>query len=218
MFDLFGRSTCKHTRNQAAMRGDRAFVPSVGHFTFLMRSIMMRHSQNQKYRGTSTTLMSLPPKVSRHCYCYYTNREDSRQIANVRAPCFNPQTERTIIVKFSEGDQKEYETVETAAKEHYQEFKLSKGHELSKHYLALSQKLTPMRVACAGGKIPLNETGEADENEEVDEDGDGPNKIKTEKKFSDFAFRSKLDALVAELELIRTSSPNGTTIVPRVFL
>jgi hypothetical protein len=72
MFELFGRSTCKHTRDQAAMRGDRAFTPSVGpsvgHFTFSMRSIMMRHSQNQKYRGTSTTLMSLPPKVSRHCY------------------------------------------------------------------------------------------------------------------------------------------------------
>ena len=32
-------------------------------FTFLMRSIMMRHSQNQKYTGTNTTLMSLPPKV-----------------------------------------------------------------------------------------------------------------------------------------------------------
>jgi hypothetical protein len=30
---------------------------------FLMRSIMMRHTQKQKYRGTSTTLMSLPAKV-----------------------------------------------------------------------------------------------------------------------------------------------------------
>jgi hypothetical protein len=121
-------------------------------------------------------------------------------------------------VKFSEGDQKEYKAVETSAQEHYQEFKLSKGHEMSKHYLALSQKLTPMRLACAGGKIPLNETGEADENEEVDEDGDVPKKVKTEKKFSDFAFRSKLDALVVELELIRTSSPNGTTILFRVLL
>jgi hypothetical protein len=121
-------------------------------------------------------------------------------------------------VKFSEGDQKEYKAVETAAQEHYKEFKLSNGHELSKHYLALSQKLTPMRVACAGGKIPLNETEEADDNEEVDEDAEHPKKVRKEKKFSDFAFRSKLDALVAELELIRTSSPNGTTIVPRVFL
>jgi hypothetical protein len=31
---------------------------------FLMRPIMMRHSQLQTYRGTTTTLMSLPPKVS----------------------------------------------------------------------------------------------------------------------------------------------------------
>jgi hypothetical protein len=98
------------------------------------------------------------------------------------------------------------------------EFKLSKGHELSKHYLALSQKLTPMRVACAGGKIPLNETGEADESEGVDEDGELPKKAKKEKKYSDFGFRSKLDSLVAELELIRTSSPNGTTIVCRALL
>jgi len=31
---------------------------------FLVRPLMMRHSQQQKYRGTDTTLMSLPPKVS----------------------------------------------------------------------------------------------------------------------------------------------------------
>jgi hypothetical protein len=35
----------------------------LGHFVFLMRSVMIRHSQNQQYRGTSTTLMSLPTKV-----------------------------------------------------------------------------------------------------------------------------------------------------------
>lgn len=31
---------------------------------YFLRPIMMRHSQDQKYRGTSTTLMSLPPKVN----------------------------------------------------------------------------------------------------------------------------------------------------------
>jgi hypothetical protein len=31
---------------------------------YFLRPIMMRHSQEQKYRGTSTTLMSLPPKVN----------------------------------------------------------------------------------------------------------------------------------------------------------
>lgn len=39
-------------------------VPGRGMFTFLMRSIMIRHSQAQKYTATNTTLMSLPPKVS----------------------------------------------------------------------------------------------------------------------------------------------------------
>jgi SWI/SNF-related matrix-associated actin-dependent regulator of chromatin subfamily A3 len=32
--------------------------------TFVLGSIMMRHTQNMKYRGTSTTLMQLPKKVS----------------------------------------------------------------------------------------------------------------------------------------------------------
>ena len=35
----------------------------MSHLLYLLRPIMMRHSQEQKYRGTSTTLMSLPPKV-----------------------------------------------------------------------------------------------------------------------------------------------------------
>lgn len=116
-------------------------------------------------------------------------------------------------MKFDDADKKEYLALDNAARKRYKEFKLSKGHELSKHYLALSQKLTPMRIACAGGKILLNETEEADENKGVDEEDDLPKKAKKEKKYSDFVFRSKLDSLVAELELIRTSSPNGTTIV-----
>ena len=38
-------------------------MPGRGAFNFLMRNIMIRHSQAQKYTGTNTTLMSLPPKV-----------------------------------------------------------------------------------------------------------------------------------------------------------
>ena len=38
--------------------------PGVGLFAFLMRPLMMRHSQQQMYTGTTTELMSLPPKVS----------------------------------------------------------------------------------------------------------------------------------------------------------
>ena len=40
-------------------------IPGRGAFNFLMRNIMIRHSQAQKYTGTNTTLMSLPPKVSK---------------------------------------------------------------------------------------------------------------------------------------------------------
>jgi hypothetical protein len=32
---------------------------------FLMRAVMIRHAQKQQYHGTSTTLMSLPQKVTR---------------------------------------------------------------------------------------------------------------------------------------------------------
>ena len=38
--------------------------PGLGMFSFFMRTIMLRHSQAQKYTGTDTTLMSLPPMVS----------------------------------------------------------------------------------------------------------------------------------------------------------
>jgi hypothetical protein len=37
-----------------------------GHFMYLLRCVICRHSQGQTYRGTgppATTLMSLPPKV-----------------------------------------------------------------------------------------------------------------------------------------------------------
>ena len=60
-------STCHAVgdkQGQARIRGSPAStVPPIGHFTFLMRSIMMRHAHDQRYTGTSTTLMSLPPKV-----------------------------------------------------------------------------------------------------------------------------------------------------------
>lgn len=43
-------------------RGNRNV--EIDNLMYLLRPIMMRHSQQQKYRGTSTTLMSLPKKVN----------------------------------------------------------------------------------------------------------------------------------------------------------
>ena len=45
-------------------------IPSTRLMTFVLGGIMMRHSQNMKYRGTTTTLMQLPKKVS---YLYHVS-------------------------------------------------------------------------------------------------------------------------------------------------
>ena len=58
-------STFRHIGDPHANMGNAGFRgPILGNFTFLMRAVMMRHSQKQMYRDTSTTLMSLPPKVN----------------------------------------------------------------------------------------------------------------------------------------------------------
>jgi hypothetical protein len=88
---------------------------------------------------------------------------------------------------------------------------------ISRHFLALTQKLMPLRIACAGGRIPLGdvpaETEEEDDegnnDDEDDDDEDAPKKRKP-KKFSKFAFTSKLKTLVSELERLRTDDPTGT--------
>lgn len=71
MMELFRRTFFSRVNDAAAPRGRRVSdslseleVPGFGMCTFFMRSVMIRHSQNQKYSGTGTTLMSLPPKVS----------------------------------------------------------------------------------------------------------------------------------------------------------
>jgi hypothetical protein len=66
------KSTLIHINDRNAVKGRSGDhvspeMPAIGNFTFLMRSIMIRHSQKQTYRGTSTTLMSLPPKVRACC-------------------------------------------------------------------------------------------------------------------------------------------------------
>jgi hypothetical protein len=71
------KSTFRHIGDQHANygiggrrnRGVESEMRRLGNFTFLMRAVMMRHSQNQTYRDTPTTLMSLPPKVNCCCCC-----------------------------------------------------------------------------------------------------------------------------------------------------
>jgi hypothetical protein len=73
----------------------------------------------------------------------------------------------------------------------------------------------PLRIACAGGRIPLDDAPtepgaiDEDDNNDNDEDEDAPKKRKP-KQFSKFAFTSKLKTLVSELERLRTDDPTGT--------
>jgi SNF2 family DNA or RNA helicase len=141
---------------------------------------MMRHKQNQTYRGTDTTLMSLPPKI-----------------------------ERVIEVSLSEDEKQEYNTLDEKAKTFYLNFRDAHSHDLSCHYLKLSQILTPMRVACSGGAYPLNvESKDEDEDED-----DQPRKIKKVVEYSDFALTSKFKVLLSELERIRDEDPTSKSLV-----
>jgi len=75
MINLLKKSTFRHIGDRNVSRGgggrrrrqsydfNLSEMPKLGNFLFLMRPLMMRHSQKQKYRATDTTLMSLPPKV-----------------------------------------------------------------------------------------------------------------------------------------------------------
>jgi len=90
--------------------------------------------------------------------------------------------------------------MEVAAREYYVHLKES-GSSIGKHYLALMQKLNPLRIACAGGKVPLNDDSTQEHADEDSDDDDVPkNQKKKTQKYSDFAFTSKFFTLVKELK------------------
>ena len=57
LFSLFSETVLKNGYPRPGKRNN-------GHFVFFMRNVMFRHSLDQKYLGTETTLMNLPGKVS----------------------------------------------------------------------------------------------------------------------------------------------------------
>jgi len=157
-------------------------LPGFGLFNFFVRNLLIRHSQAQKYTGTNTTLMSLPPK-----------------------------TERVITVKFSTQEKKEYATLEESARTYYENF-VSSGKDIGRNYLRLTRKIEPMRVACAGGRIPLEDTGAEDADDDAS-NSDMPKKVKKVQKFSAFAFESKLKTLIGELRKVRTNDATSKCLV-----
>lgn len=167
---------------------------------FFLRPIMIRHAQGQTYRGTTTTLMSLPPK-----------------------------TERKRLVVFSKEERLEFEKIEKQTQDWYIQFRLANKNKMSKYFLKVSSRLIPLRIACSGGKYPVydysdeveeNGDGDGDAEDEVDEqnvdgnDGEeGGGKKKSKKKsketvYSKFSFNAKFNVLLEELQKIRDKEPD----------
>ena len=129
-------------------------------------------------------------------------------------------------MEFSADDKKEYDALEAAARASYLNFKQMHGDKLSKHYLTVRQKLMPLRVACAGGQVPIDDDSTEKEDDDKEENEDGHRKKKAPQKLSDFAYTSKLRKLVAELKRVREEDESGkpidrsvpTTAEPEGFL
>lgn len=123
-------------------------------------------------------------------------------------------------VEFSEDEKKEYEALEKDAVTFYKTFKSSHGHNFGKYYLRLSARLTPLRIAASGGRVPLDGGDEEDSDETPeqqiaidDEEDSKPKKkrAKKEQRYSEFAYKSKIEALVAALKHARDEDPKGET-------
>ena len=104
--------------------------------------------------------------------------------------------------------------LEKKARKYYVSFK-NNGGQIGKHYLKLTQMLVPLRVACAGGKVPLDDGSHTDGSGDDDEPQTRKKKVQ---KFSDFVFQSKLQALIKELESVRTKDKTGEILSCRKLL
>ena len=181
-------------------------------FQWFIRSIMCRHTQEMKYKDTDTTLMSLPPKVSLVC-CGESATAFLPTLDHSQLMTFNSQMqkEETVLkIDFTEEDKKEYQTLEEKAQKFYRLFNKSVA---SKAYLRIMSSLLPVRVACAGGQIPLEQDSKPSANSDDSEDELDGKKPKKTVTLSDYAFKSKLDRLIKEMVAIREEDPQAKTLI-----
>ena len=76
--------------------------------------------------------------------------------------------------------------MESVARQFYENL-VKSGKDIGKNYLKVTSQLVPLRVACAGGRVPLDNTSGTEPDDEAP-DGDVPKKRKKVQKFSDFVF------------------------------
>ncbi|KAG7344196.1 DNA/RNA helicase, superfamily II, SNF2 family protein [Nitzschia inconspicua] len=183
MFSLIsrGRSSSRGGRWKNYESYDASLLMS------LLRPIVLRYSQNQSYRGTGTTLMSLPP-----------------------------MKKRTIEVDFSSAEKSEFKKLEQTAQDFYLNFRRGHLKDMSSHFLKVSAKLLPLRVASAGGKYPVSESSSVPENQDDEDEVDEERsklRTRTPVKYSDFIFSSKAEVLISELKKIRDNEPDSKSLV-----
>jgi hypothetical protein len=182
MMKQFKENVCNNSSGGGRGRGRsrHSYIgterPRIGSFTFLMRAIMMRHTQNMMYAGSeNTTLMSLPPMVRVFLATVevaFSQHMSSSHLLGTHLClfCLLLQTQHVVTVPFAAEDQEEYDTLEAGVQTWYQSFKKNNAKNIGRHYLRLSQKLLPLRIACTGGPVPIE--SERDEDDKDDDDDD----------------------------------------------
>jgi SNF2 family DNA or RNA helicase len=117
-------------------------------------------------------------------------------------------------------EKEEFDIIEKKAKQFYLSFRAQNASTMSKYFLKVSQKLTPLRVACSGGKYPLENEDKINDHDTDIEDNDSDDEDQKKKKkkpavkiYSEFAFKSKFRFLLQELESIRDNDVSSKSLV-----
>ncbi len=138
------------------------------------------------------------------------------------------------MIDFEPHEATEYASLEKEALNFYRAFKPRHSCKLSSHYLKLMQKLTPLRIACSGGQIPLSDDCDAAEDDNSEEKSSErkkrgrrgqakdvaakPKKAKKVTTYSEFRFQSKFNVLIEELKSIRDKEPDCKLAIEVDFL
>ena len=124
------------------------------------------------------------------------------------------QDETVLKIDFTAEDKAKYLQLEEKAKAFYGSF--SRGL-VSKAYLKVMAGLLPLRIACAGGRIPLDSSAQQP-SDELDADDSLEAQVEAAKpkkgvQLSEYAYKSKLERLIHEMIAIRDDEPDSKMLI-----
>jgi hypothetical protein len=179
-------------KQQSRNRGGEEF--DAGKLLFFLRNLMIRHTQKQTYRGTTTTLMSLPAKVSQSAIAsviaikyivdltpflsipFFRRKERSKSLSRIRSRLSTTRLNkvRKLFIRRSR-------------------------HSMGRRSVAITSRFLRSLLQCESP---------------APEESTPSMRLMTRKKrktapvlYSDFAFTSKFKTLLKELENIRDKDP-----------